>query len=52
MGFLLDIWVMIGISSLMYFLFGDIFGVRTGMLLVGVVCGIVYAIDKWIDKQG
>lgn len=52
MNFLLDIWVMIGISGVMYFTFGDAFGTRVGMLLVGVVCGLVHAIDKWVNKQG
>ena len=52
MNFLLDIWVMIGISSVMYFTFGDAFGTMVGMLLVGVVCGLVHAIDKWVNKQG
>lgn len=27
-------------------------GARVGMLLVGVVCGLVHAIDKWANKQG
>ena len=52
MNFLFDIWVMIAISGLMYFVFGDAFETRIGMLLVGVVCGLVHAIDKWANKQG
>lgn len=51
MNFLFDIWVMIGISGLMYFTFGDTFETRVGMLLVGVVCGIVHAIDKRIERN-
>lgn len=50
--FLFDIWVMIGISGLMYFVFGDTLGARIGMLLVGAVCGLVHAIDKLVNKQG
>jgi hypothetical protein len=42
---------MIAVSGSICFLFGDTFEKRTGMLLVGLVCGIVHAIDKWTDKQ-